>query len=147
MWLWQPDDAAGSDNDLIHQNTESIGSRILHKCTTMLLKNLIIAHLHNIVQYTERNRERERESFWFTSAIFRSISCLESSLGALTTQNSFPSNILDTSLTSETSACLNCSATPLGLSIREVATLRLLEAGAISESSSKWEWVSLPEAT
>ena len=48
--LWEPDDAAGSDDDLIHQNTKSIRSRILHKRTTMLLKNgetTIIIHLHN----------------------------------------------------------------------------------------------------
>ena len=87
VWLWQPDDAAGSNNDFIHQNTKSIWSRVLHKCTTMLLINretMVITSTCSESEVREwesvceiereRERERERESVIVTQIYLHNFS-------------------------------------------------------------------------
>ena len=88
--LRAPDDIVGSHNQFVHQHAESIWSWVLDKSPSMLVRGRQSKENH-LYTYTYMYVRLPH-----TSAIFLSMSSLERPLGPLMTQNSLPSNILET---------------------------------------------------
>ena len=88
--LRAPDDIVGSHNQFVHQHAEGVWSWVLDKSPSMLVRgrqskeNHLYTYTYMYVRLTH------------TSAIFLSMSSLERPLGPFMTQNSLPSNILET---------------------------------------------------
>lgn len=88
--LRAPDDVVGSHNQFVHQHTEGVWPWVLDKSPSMLVRGRQWKENHfymYLCMYIQLPR---------TSAIFLSMSSLERPLGPLMTQNSLPSNILET---------------------------------------------------